>query len=67
MQLLDDIRTVRTPYRQEDTYISMVSRVPYLSTLQNKWLVYNISINDLGNRLITEAEASRDANYSNTL
>ena len=67
MQLLDDIRTVRTPYRQEDTYISMVSRVPYLSTLQNKWLVYNISINDLGNRLITEAEASRDTNYSNTL
>ena len=67
MQLLDDIRTVQTPYRQEDTYISMVSRVPYLSTLQNKWLVYNISINDLGDRLITEAEASNNADYSNTL
>lgn len=67
LQLLDEIRTVHTPYRQEDTYISMVSRVPYFSTLQNKWLVYNISVNDLGERLITDEEASHSADYDSSL
>lgn len=55
IQLLDTVRTVHTPYRQEDRYISMVSRVPYFSTLQNKCLVYNLSIEDLGSRLVTQA------------
>ena len=61
MQLLDTVRTVHTPYRQEDRYISMVSRVPYFSTLQNKWLVYNLSIEDLGARLVAQAATGESA------
>lgn len=61
MQLLDTVRTVHTPYRQEDRYISMVSRVPYFSTLQNKCLVYNISIEDLGDRLVARAATGESA------
>ena len=38
IQLLDTPRPVTTPARNQDTYISLVSRVSYLSTLKNKWL-----------------------------
>lgn len=60
MQLLDTVRTVHTPYRQEDRYISLVSRVPYFSTLQNKCLVYNISVQDLGDRLVAWVDSAEE-------
>lgn len=58
MQLLDTVRTVHTPYRQEEHYISLASRVPFFSTLQNKCLVYNISVEDLGDRLLNQSFAT---------
>lgn len=51
IQLLDAPRTVTTPARNQDTYISLVSRVSYLSTLKNKWLIFNISTRDLSRQL----------------
>lgn len=51
IQLLDTPRPVTTPARNQDTYISLVSRVSYLSTLKNKWLIFNISTRDLSRQL----------------
>lgn len=51
IQLLDTPRSVTTPAQNQDTYISLVSRVSYLSTLKNKWLIFNISTRDLSRQL----------------
>ncbi|MGN0974496.1 MAG: hypothetical protein ACI4OL_00735, partial [Gemmiger sp.] len=67
MQVLDTVRVVHTPYRQEVRYISMISRVPYFSTLQNKWLVYNIDVDDLCSRLVTEGESGGENARRNRL
>ena len=56
IQLLDSVRNIHAPHHHEDLYISMISRVPYFSTLQHKWLIYNISIDSLASALLTETE-----------
>ena len=56
IQLLDSIRNIHAPHHHEDLYISMISRVPYFSTLQHKWLIYNISIDSLASSLLTATE-----------
>ncbi|MGN0984550.1 MAG: helix-turn-helix transcriptional regulator [Gemmiger sp.] len=58
LQLLDTPRAIRTPSRPGEMYISMVSRVPYFSTLQNKFLVFNLSLEDLTGTLVFPAENS---------
>lgn len=52
MQVLDTPRTIQTPSRQGEQYISLISRVPYFSTLQNKCLIFNISLEDLSGYIV---------------
>ena len=58
LQLLDTPRAIRTPSRPDEMYISMISRVPYFSTLQNKYLVFNLSLEDLTETLVFPDENS---------
>ena len=54
IQLLDSVRVISTPSRQNKRLISFLSKVPNQSSLDYKYLLINVDLDTLGNSLVTD-------------
>lgn len=52
IQLLDSVRVISTPSRQNKRLISLICKVPFMSSLDYKYLISNIDIDVLGESIV---------------